>query len=326
MKIVLVGNLGHIGCVFPGLRQRPDAVVVAVVGGFQAGDTDWLLQRCHEAGQSPRVCRDLPEALEQTRPDIVCVDGPFAAHAAMAMLALQHGAHVFLEKPAALTEDELRALRKAVAASNRRLMTMMEQRFAAPFATAIRLARQGAIGPVRLVHAQKSYKLGQRPDFYKTRATFGGLIPWVGVHAVDLIHAATGQRFEKVMAWQSRRPNFGYGELETSAVCEFLLTNETMATVNIDYLRPIAMPTHGDDRLWVVGEMGVLEVREQRCWLNGEEQTLDAPPAIFAHFLDVVAGRAASALDHEEIFEVTAACLAARRSADCAALVELEKE
>ena len=59
--------------------------------------------------------------------------------------------------------------------------------------------RDGTVGQIRLMNAQKSYKLGRRNEFYKIRSTYGGTIPWVGSHAIDWLYWFSGEKFESVL-------------------------------------------------------------------------------------------------------------------------------
>ena len=101
----------------------------------------------------------------------------------------------------------------------------------------------GAIGAVRMIHGRKSYKLGERGPLYRRRDRYGGMLPWVGVHAIDLI-LALGGPCDGVMAAQSDRGNRGHGELEMSAATILRLSGGAIGTVTADYLRPGGAPRH----------------------------------------------------------------------------------
>lgn len=85
--------------------------------------------------------------------DAVHVSTPDHTHAAAAMTALDHGKHVYCQKP--LTHDvfEARRLREAVAGT--KLVTQMGTQIhsTTPYRTAVRAIRGGVIGRVREVHS-----------------------------------------------------------------------------------------------------------------------------------------------------------------------------
>lgn len=52
-----------------------------------------------------------------------------------------------------------------------------------------------------------------------------------------------------------------YPGLEDTATCLFELENGGSAVMSFDYLRPPGAPTHGDERLRLMGSHGALEIR-----------------------------------------------------------------
>ncbi|MFA6930879.1 MAG: Gfo/Idh/MocA family oxidoreductase, partial [Lentisphaeria bacterium] len=101
--------------------------------------------------------------------------------------SLHRGIHVFCEKPIAITLHEADEIEAAWKKGSAHIRSMVGLRYEAPFQQAASLVKAGAIGKIKLIRSQKSYKLGKRPDFYRKRTTYGGTIPWVGSHAIDWI-------------------------------------------------------------------------------------------------------------------------------------------
>ena len=87
----------------------------------------------------------------------------------------------------------------------------------------------------------------------KSRATFSGAIPFVGIHMFDLMRWISGREFVKVAAFHSNVTQPQIREMHDNASAVFLLDNGGTATLRVDYLRPKAAPTHGDDRLRLAG-------------------------------------------------------------------------
>ena len=234
---------------------------------------------------------------------------------------MSRGAAVFCEKPVATTREDLDRLRATCDETQLHLAAMMGLRYDPAFYTAWRAVRDGAIGTVRILDARKSYKFGRRGDFYRSR-THGGTIPWIGSHAIDWILWFTGQRFLTVSAAHSSAYNRDHGELEMTALCQFTMTDEVLASVSIDTLRPSAAATHGDDRIRIAGTTGVIEVRDGQVYLiNDQAEGRRVLPAacdrqVFADFVDHVEGKATALLSTAETLAVTEACLLARQAAD----------
>ncbi len=325
LKLAMIGSRGHFGYVIsclPGLSGKVE--VIGISSGCE-DPIDRLRDSLREIGISPAVYDDYHELLG-LKPDMVVIDGPFEKHAVMAIEALKQGIHVFCEKPIALNLSDLDELTKVYRAGKAKMISMVGLRYDGAFACAKKLVDAGAIGKIKLVKTQKSYKLGVRPEFYKHRASYGGTIPWVGSHALDWIIYFTGSCPEKIWANQTREDNFGNGELEIAAQCQMVLKNGVMASASIDYLRPASAPTHGDDRIRLAGTQGVLEVSGGKVKLIDAEgeRFVDVPECereLFSDFVFDVLGERKAWVDGEDTLNLTRACLLAQESADSGELV-----
>jgi len=223
--------------------------------------------------------------------DVAVVDSRYDMHAAIAMECLRRGKHVYCEKPLATKTRDLDELERTWRASGMALGGMFNLRYCGWFLALQTAIEDGEIGEIRLMHGQKSYRLGHRPAFYGIHEQFGGLIPWVAIHAIDWI-LTLGGRCTDVTARQSRKYNAGNGDLEVSAVMQMTLENEVLATVSADYFRPLGSARHDDDRLRVTGTRGMLEALNGEVYLeNGQpRRRLSVGPDLnpFAVFLDAI--------------------------------------
>ena len=322
MNICTIGTTGHMNYVVAGLKELPHIRWVGAAAGSVGETLDKAAGWAQQAERSPQLYGDYREMLDQLRPDIVAIACHFGDHARIAAEALERGIHVYVEKPVATTFEDLAMLKDAYARSGKQLAAMHGMRYMPPFAAARQAVLDGAIGRVRLIHGQKSYKLGVRGDHYRNRASYGGTIPWVGSHAVDWVLWMSGELFRSVFASHSTADNRGHGELEMTALCHFTMTNDVFASVSIDYLRPERAPSHSDDRIRIAGTNGVLEVRDGRVTLiNGETdgiRELPLPPKAepFSDFVRQIETGTPCRISAEDSFLVTEACLKARLSAD----------
>src|SRR5688572_1307567 len=185
-RVALIGSRGHWEAAAREIGQIPQLQIVALSPG---GDTIAPIAKwCEANGHKTVVEEDYQQMLDRARADIVVVCGPFEQHARMCVDAIERGIHVVSEKPAAMNFDELKMIQHACEAHPKvHLAGMMFSRYTPGFHTAWRLIREGAIGDVRLIDTRKSYKLGTRAAYYRDRATYGGTIPWVAIHAIDWI-------------------------------------------------------------------------------------------------------------------------------------------
>jgi len=320
MKICIIGVRGHHHYVFDELAKLPEVEIVGVSSGC-SDDIAPLVAKCKAAGLAPAVYDDYSAMLDELKLDAVVINGPFNLHAQMSIDALERGLHVFCEKPVALTLADLERLEATYSRTDGLfLMSMVGLRYDPGFMTAWQAVNRGAVGKVKLINTRKSYKLGTRPDFFKHRETYGGTIPWVGSHALDWIYWFSGSEFESVMATHTDEDNFGNGDLEIAAQCQFVMKNGVQASASIDYLRPLSAPTHGDDRVRVAGTEGVLEVANGRVMLIDAQGERELPlvfsDGVFSDFMNHVQGRSRALTSAEDTFRLTRACLLARESAD----------
>ena len=262
--------------------------------------------------------------LDAEKPDILVIDGLFTQRYEHAKAALQRGIHVYVDKPIALTVEELMDLYRVMKQSGKLLWGMHTVRFDAWYHTARQVISEGVLGSIRMVNCQKSYRFGVRPDFYKERRYYGGTIPWVTIHSIDMIRMITGREMLSVYARQSRLHNFGYGDMEVITASNFMLEDEIIATVCTDYYRPENSHSHDDDRMRVVGTDGILEVirgagdHEVRLISKDFSGVVEqkTPPFIFEDFVRTIQGKGANLLSVSDSFRNAYAAICAQQSAD----------
>ena len=298
------------------LRARGDISLCAIAPGEPGGDMAALREQ--SASLAPREYDDYRQLLARERPDIAVVNPVFGSIARITMDCLNAGAHCFSEKPLATTLTDLDALTECHARSGRALCGMFGIKGEPWFQALSAAVAAGEVGQVRLIHGQKSYRMGVRPAFYSRRELFGGLIPWVAIHAVDWA-MSIGGRCVSVAASHSTLANRGNGDMEASAALLMELESEVIATVTADFLRPSASARHDDDRLRVTGTRGMLEAIDGRVYLENEnprrELALPAGENPFTRFVNAIGTPLADELAREA-FEDTRVCLLARRAAD----------
>lgn len=323
MKICIIGSAGHTNYVLRGVRESNDIEIIGIAPGTNEENIGILEENIIKLGQRPELFNDYKEMLIKLKPDVVVVASYFYKHASITLEALKLNLNVFVEKPVATSLEDLKKVRKAYnTTTNVHLAAMFGIRYEPWFMTAWKLVKGGAIGKVRLMNAQKSYKLGSRADFFKNRETYGGTIPWVGSHAIDWLYWFSGERFKNVYAAHSSKYNRNHGDLELTGMVHFNFTNGVMGMVNIDYLRPATAPTHDDDRLRIAGTDGVVEVREGKVLLINDkkdaiqEVELEKNKGIFLDFLSQIKGEGKCLISAEDSFYITEVCLKARQSAD----------
>jgi predicted dehydrogenase len=136
--------------------------------------------------------------------DLVCITTRHDAHAALVVASLRAGKHVFVEKPLALDEEQLRAVEDAARGSNAVLLVGFNRRFS-PMAAAMRRALEGR-GPFVATYRVNA---GALPPghWLNDPAVGGGRIIGEGCHFVDFLSFLTGDAaIESVEARCAGRP------------------------------------------------------------------------------------------------------------------------
>jgi predicted dehydrogenase len=221
--------------------------------------------------------------LDDYQPDVVSVGAIYGQNGTFIAEALQRGIDVVSDKPIAATWEQLDRIRWLLQGTTRVLLTEFDFHSRPEFRAAREIVRSGRLGDPVLATAQKSYRFGQRPDWYGDREQYGGTMLWVASHAIDAIHFTTQKKFIRVSGRGGNISVPSFGSMEDHVVALFELEGGGTGIVHADFLRPASAPTHGDDRLRIAGTQGVVEVRGGRCMFigpNGEEDFTDrAQPA-----------------------------------------------
>ncbi|MBC7237506.1 MAG: Gfo/Idh/MocA family oxidoreductase [Chloroflexi bacterium] len=258
IRVAFVGASGHAHLVLDDLPRLPQVQIVACAPSFPEEDMSRIL---NVPGKAPAFYADWQHMLSVIQPDIVVACGRNDTHAPVAIKAAQLGCHIFAEKPAAHTIEEVNTLRRLVREHQLIYTLMLPIRYEPPYWTAHRLVREGAIGEPLQITAQKSYRWGaQRPTWYADRSTYGSTMTWVGIHAFDYARWVSGLDYTEVFAYHANLAHPERPGCQDVATVMASLSNGGSAVFNLDYLRPAAAPTHGDDRLRIAGSEGVLEV------------------------------------------------------------------
>lgn len=318
MRIALIGITGHIEYVFKTAQMRQDVHIVSAAPGNKEENFSSFVQRLCEKRSVIRIYDDWREMLDREKPDVVSVAPWFCHCAEIAVECLSRGIHVYSEKPLATELCMLDKLQAAWEKSNCALDGMFGLRYTPWFQAVHQAIEDGEIGIVRQIHAQKSYKLGRRGELYKKQSLYGGILPWVGIHAMDWAMQLGGD-CQRVHAFHSRQYNREHGELEVSSAALLELQNGVIATVTADFLRPTGALRHDDDRLRVTGTDGMIEVVDGSVFLENEQRrrklVLPQESAPMNDFIDSI-GTERSRLLTMQALGVTRAALMARDDAD----------
>jgi predicted dehydrogenase len=178
---------------------------------------------------------------------------------------MRAGKDFLVDKPGAITLDQLSEVRR-VQAETRRIYSILygERLENRTTLKALALVRDGAIGRVVQTIGLGPHRVKEapRPPWFWERARYGGILCDIGSHQVDQFLALTGSTRADVVAAQAGNvahpdhpgfEDFGDAMLSGDGGAGYL---------RLDWFTPEGLGTWGDGRLTVLGTEGYIEVRK----------------------------------------------------------------
>lgn len=319
MKLAIVGLKGNARNPIAGAKLLGDVEIVGIA------ESDPALLKA--AVEKDPALKDVPtyanwrHLLEHSMPDVCCVADEVGLRVEQMTALTERDIHIVSEKPLAGSLAELEKLRAAFAKSKSHLSMLLELRHQPKNVRLREILKRGDIGDVCQVSTQRSYQWGDRAEWYKSRARFGGTIPFIGIHSLDIIRWVTGLEFTNLAAFHSvGRKDLGETEGQASILGE--LSNGASFTARLDYLRPAEAPTKSDERLRIVGSKGYLEVNEGDVAITVvaggkvEKVAFGTTEQLFVEYVKFLRGGPTPRITADDCFYATELSLQARQAAD----------
>lgn len=298
MKTVVIGASGHIEYA---LNSKNANSICA----FAKGSADEDMSRLSHLNLKSYA--NYKQMLVNEQPDIAVVNPHYYLNEEVIITCLENNINCFVEKPISFTQRGVERIKRAKLNSTAFLATMMIHRFEPWFVKAIEYYKNGEIGSLVKAHAQKSYKMGVKPRWMQDVKKFGGIIPWVGAHAIDWLLWLNLDTPKLKFAHKSIVGNKNNQGVETNATMVFAL-GQAMATVSLDYLRPENATEHGDDQLKLVGDKGIIEVKNKSVSVQNETtkwvKNFEPEINIFDEFVMAVQLQKDFRINESDIFEL----------------------
>lgn len=178
IAIVGMGGIGHTH--LAGWKQVPHTRVVA-----------FCVHRSAPDGEIPSYT-DLSELLAREKPDIVDICTPTDTHPQLVMTALQGGADVICEKPAALTAELAQQMCRCAAREKRHLYFAQVMRFTKEFQFLSELVHTNRYGPVTDASFWRLAQGPQPESWFAQKERSGQLLYDLHIHDLDMIAALFG--------------------------------------------------------------------------------------------------------------------------------------
>jgi predicted dehydrogenase len=328
VRLGIIGFDGHVSEILKPLPELPDVELVAVAdAGSDPGAKRSALRNA--AVTKAKFYEGYAEMLQRERLDCVAVCNNDGDRAAAVLAVLDKKLHVIAEKPLATTRKDFERIRSIAESQGRHVGMLLPMRFSGPYLAMKQVVDSGEIGEVAQIDGQKSYQLGQRPEWQRNARTYGSTILWIGPHMIDLMLWASGRSFRQVASFQSRVSFPEMRDMQNATASVFLLDNGGTATLRMDYFRPAGSKSHGDDRLRLAGTKGIVEYQERTgvtvASAKGDRTIDTLPPgsSVFLDYLRCVYLGEKPALSWKEIVAVNNATLAAHEAAETGRILTL---
>jgi predicted dehydrogenase len=209
IAVIGAGSIAQIGHL-PYYRDHPDVDLVAVV--------DVNLERAQQVGAkfgANSAYADVKEMLQTEKPDAVSICTTNSTHVPLAMMAIEYGADVLVEKPLAIEPSEAWSLVEAARAKDRICMVGMTHRYRNEAAAVKRYVDAGELGDIYYAKAKILRRRGTPTGWFTDKSkSGGGPLMDIGVHVLDVAWWMLGQPAAKRISGQLVQ---GIGKYDTMA-------------------------------------------------------------------------------------------------------------
>ncbi len=225
-----------------------------------------------------RVASSYEEVLQDEKVDIVLLASIYSKRAEHAIAALESGKHVFVDKPACTTIEDLERIRAAQRREGRKFGVYYSEHI--NVASSIRageLVAEGRIGKVVEVTLLAPHKLREntREDWFFRKESYGGIITDIGSHQIEQLLFFSGSSDARILT--STVGNFNnphHPEFEDYGSLVLRLSSGATGYMRVDWYTPESFPVFGDGRLIILGTEGYIEVRKYHDISTGERDSL----------------------------------------------------
>jgi len=152
---------------------------------------------------------DAAAMLRMRNVDIVVVCTPHDTHTAYVVAAAEAGKHVIIEKPVALTVEDMQKQRQAVSRNKVKTIVSFVLHWNPLLMTIDRLIEQGALGNIFMVEVDYMHRIWMTPEqkWLGSSRQSGTAILTGGCHAVDALRWFARSEAEEVSAYQVKTEN-----------------------------------------------------------------------------------------------------------------------
>ena len=211
--------------------SRPKAEIKPVKGNIATAEFDWT-----RLNDIP-FFGTLSGALAQCTADAVLIASPTEFHVPLSLEAIEHGKHVFVEKPLCFTLEEASSLQTALAGKNLVFQVGHCVRFLQEYkllASAVRKNQYGKLKSLKLSRMTGTPNWGVWKDLQISLVSTAGPLFDLNIHDIDYALSLTGEPDEMTV---QTRP-----ESETMFQTVWQYKNGTAVQIEGGFIKPSTVP------------------------------------------------------------------------------------
>lgn len=226
---------------------------------------------------------DVEGMLNRNDLDLMVIATPDATHEALAMVAIEAGRPLLLQKPMARTADSAERIRQAAVSRGVPLMVSFMHRYFEEVVALRELLADRRLGHVLSIRQRNATPGADWAGWFYDAEQSGGVVAQLGVHGIDLLRYVFGEidAVQAVTASTERVRELTDGTIvpaqtEDTAMAIYRFANGTIASHEMSY-REVAgtdrfrMEVYGDrGTAWLRSEKGAfaacLDDRENKGW------------------------------------------------------------
>ena len=216
----------------------------------------------HELQNDMSILRytDYRSMIQEVKPDLVSIATESGIHAEIALFCIDHGVHVIIEKPMAMSISDANEIIRCSEEKHVKVSACHQNRFNIAVQEMRHALEAGRFG--RLSHGSIHVRWNRNQGYYDqapwrgTWAQDGGALMNQCIHGIDLLRWTFGGEIEEIYG-QTRQQFHDYLEAEDVGMAVVKFKNGAIATVEGT---TNVYPKNLEETLYIFGEKGTVKI------------------------------------------------------------------
>jgi UDP-N-acetyl-2-amino-2-deoxyglucuronate dehydrogenase len=182
----------------------------------------------------PKAYTEISQMFEKENLDFIDICTPPSTHYPICSSAIDHGLHVIVEKPIAITVEDTLKLRDQSKRKNVKVCPIHNTRFRDNVSKAVQMVNEGRVGRIRKV-TSVVHSPGPYPDWFWNEEENGGILYESAIHLIDLQTVLCGEHQKVIGLYR----NFDEGlnlTTDVSALVEY--KSGALGTIDVSAFSP----------------------------------------------------------------------------------------